>query len=109
MRTTPRTFKFTDIISHVNLAIQGDNMHIDKALYDEFISKFISSKKKTSKTQQEIPPQPSTSNIHTVPSSASMADDGTVRIAYEPPANQSSLRRSSRKRTLIIYDDPDDN
>ena len=38
MRTTPRTFKFTDIISHVNLAIQGDNMHIDKALYDEFIS-----------------------------------------------------------------------
>ena len=44
--------------------------------------------------------------IHTVPSSA---DDGTVRIAYEPPANQSSLRRSSRKRTLIIYDDPDDN
>ena len=84
--------KCTDIISEVNLSIQGSGLYLlPMSEHNTLQSEIGTLCSPTSVQVRKTRPAPS-----------SATDDGMERVAVELPSNNSNLRKSSRERTAVF-------
>ncbi|XP_066932924.1 uncharacterized protein [Clytia hemisphaerica] len=100
-KSTLRTVPFKDAFSEVDLVLEDDCLVLEKDAENvlvENLHKLFSTNKKIQVKQRETINERNDTNFETI--------DGKITVEVTPmDSSDSGLRRSTRKRKMIIYDD----